>query len=68
MNFSSALNCYTVRYGTTGAQSQERETVYIFLPANIKRTKSHNLNVSCLVLQLSLHNPLKPGVKSRMEM
>ena len=31
-------------------------------------TKSKNFNVSCLVLQLSLSNPLKPGVKSRMKM
>ena len=33
--------------------------------SNIWRTKSLNLNVSHLVLQLSLFNPLKPGVKSR---
>ena len=31
-------------------------------------TKSQNLNVFCLVWQLSLHNPLKPRVKSRMKM
>ena len=31
--------------------------------SNISRTKSHNLNVYCLILQLSLPNPLKPGVK-----
>ena len=30
---------------------------------NISRTKSQNFNVSRLVLQLSLANPLKPGVK-----
>ena len=35
---------------------------------NISRTKSPNLNVSRLVLQLSLPNPMKPGVKSRMKM
>ena len=34
----------------------------------ISRTKSQNLNVSRLVLQFSLHNQLKPGVKSRMKM
>ena len=33
-----------------------------------KGTKSQNSNVSRLVLQLSLLNPLKPGVKSRMKM
>ena len=31
------------------------------------RTKSQNLNVSRLVLQLSLPNSLEPGVKSRMK-
>ena len=36
--------------------------------SNISSTKSQNLNVSHLVLQLSLPNPLKPGVKSRMKM
>ena len=36
--------------------------------SNIKRTKSPNLDVSRLVLQLSLPNPMKPGVKSRMKM
>ena len=36
--------------------------------SNIRRTKSPNLNVSRLVLQLSLSNPMKPGVKSRMKM
>ena len=34
----------------------------------IMHTKSQNLNVSRLVLQLSLPSPLKPGVKSRMKM
>ena len=36
--------------------------------SNISCTKSHNLNDSHLALQLSLPNPLKPGVKSRMKM
>ena len=36
--------------------------------SNITRTKSQTLNVSCLVLHLSFSNPLKPGIKSRMEM
>ena len=35
---------------------------------NVSRAKSQNLNASRLVLQLSLPNPLKPGVKSRMKM
>ena len=36
--------------------------------SNIRRTKSPNLNVPHLVLQLSLPNPMKPVVKSRMKM
>ena len=34
----------------------------------ISRTKPPNLTVSCLLLQWSLPNPLKPGVKLRMKM
>ena len=36
--------------------------------SNIRCTKSHNSNVSCLVLQLSLSNALKKCIKSRMKM
>ena len=36
--------------------------------SNISFTKSQNFNVSCLVLQLPLHNPSKPGVKSKTKM
>ena len=36
--------------------------------SSISRTKSQNLNISCLLLQWSLHDPLKPGVKLRMKM
>ena len=36
--------------------------------SNTRRTKSQNINDSRLVLQLSLPNPFKPGVKSRMKM
>ena len=35
---------------------------------NIRRTRSPNLNVTRLVLQLSLPNQLKPGFKSIMKM
>ena len=41
---------------------------YEKLTVNISRTKAQKLNDSRLVLQLSLPNPLKPGVKSRMKM
>ena len=36
--------------------------------SDISCTKSQNLYVSCLVLQLFLPNPLKPGVKLTMKM
>ena len=36
--------------------------------SNIRRSKSQNLNVSRLGLQLSLRNILKPNVKWRMKM
>ena len=36
--------------------------------SSISRTKSPSLNVSCILVQLSLQNPLKPVVKLRMKM
>ena len=36
--------------------------------SNLSRTKSQSLNVSCILLQLSSLNPLKPGIKLRMKM
>ena len=36
--------------------------------SNIRRTKSQNLSVSRPVLQLFLHNLLKPCIKSKMKM
>ena len=36
--------------------------------SNVSRSKSQNVNVSCLVMQLSLRNLLKPCVKSRKKM
>ena len=36
--------------------------------SNISHTKPQNLKVSRLVLQLSLPNPVKPGVKSILKM
>ena len=35
--------------------------------SNISYTKSENSNHSLLVLQLTLLNPLKPGIRSRMK-
>ena len=46
-------------------------TAYVYIyhqSSNKSRPKFQNLNVSRLVLQLSLPNPMKPGVKSRMKM
>ena len=36
--------------------------------SSISRTKSQNINVSCILLQLPSLNPLKPGIKLRMKM
>ena len=36
--------------------------------SNIRCTYYQNLNVYCLILQLCLPNPFKPGIKSRMKM
>ena len=35
---------------------------------SISRTKYQSLNVSCIALQLSAINLLKPGIKLRMKM
>ena len=47
-------------------QCHNNETYRQF--SSIKRTKSQNLNVSRLALQLHLSHPLKHGVKSRIKM
>ena len=44
-----------------------RNTIYRKI-SNIRCAKSPNLNVSRPVLQLSLPDPMKPGVESRMKM
>ena len=55
-----------VRSNPQGASSTNRDYRKI---SNIRCTKSPNLNVSLLVLQLSLPNPMKlGGVNSRMKM
>ena len=36
--------------------------------SSISRTKSQSLNVSCILLQLSSLNLLRPGIKLRMKM
>ena len=44
------------------------DEMYYRKTSSISRTKYQNLNVSCILLQLSSLNPLKPGVKLRMKM
>ena len=55
-------NVWKLLCGTFGNQDRK-----YCQATNIKCTKSENLNVSRLILQLSLPIPLKPGVKSRMK-
>ena len=52
----------------SGWASQRASNVKYHQISNMRYTKSPNLNVSHLVLQLSLCNILKSGVKSRMKM
>ena len=66
---ASMTSCRTIRqlpssyrFGHSVIKTNYRKT------SSINRTKSQNLNVSCLLLQWSLPNPLKPGVKMRMKM
>ena len=57
-----------------GSQASTREQFYSECPSyyrktsGISRAKSPSLNVSCILLQLSSLNPLKPCVKLRMKM
>ena len=55
LNKSQNLHCHSV-------YSTYRKT------SSISRTKSKNLNVSCIPLQLSSLKSLKPGVELRMKM
>ena len=51
----------------SGAEARLFQEKYCQI-SNISHTKSQNFNVFRLVLQLSLYNLVKPGVKSRMKM
>ena len=53
---------YTQQGHVKHGESHYRKT------SSISRTKSQNLNASCIVLRLSSLNPLKPGVKLRTKM
>ena len=61
-------NSYMTQYGANEVIDTDTKYKEIRKTSSISRTKSPNLNVSCLALQLSLPNPLKPGVKLRMKM
>ena len=61
--------CITLRMCSNNVNGIITPTVPTYRQvSNIKRTQSKNINVSRLVLQLSLPNLLKPGVKLRMTM
>ena len=63
------LKRYTVTQGRRiGFLLRILEKIYCRQSSNIMRAKSHNLNVSRIVLRLSLPNPLETAVKSRMKM
>ena len=49
-------------------QENQSHAFFINKISNVRHNKSPNLNVSRFVVQLSLPNPMKPGVKSRMKM
>ena len=57
----------SISRGAAGNRNRASHKIYSQI-SNISGTKSQNLNVSRLVLWLSLPNPLKPGVKLRMKM
>ena len=64
------LRCHTeifVKCWLCGVGWEQPHTYGYRQTSNMSHTKSQNLNVSSLALQLSLPNPLKPIVKSRMK-
>ena len=60
-----------VTYKIASSAMSMQKWEMVLLPrktSSISRTKFQNLNVSCILLQLSLLNSLKPGVKLQMKM
>ena len=57
-----------VMKGGTGMLCNSLSLYHYYQFSNIRRIQSQNINVSRLVVQLTLPNPLKPDVKLRMEM
>ena len=58
----------TIRYANVHNIGMRFYVNYYRKTSSINRTKSRNLNVSCILLQLSSLNSLKLGVKLRMKM
>ena len=60
---------YNVREALAGPYKWRKSIIDIYRQvSNIRRTKSQHLIDSRTVLRLSLPNPLKPDVESRMRM
>ena len=53
-------DCTLLPYASVNVKNNDSITYLQF--SNISLTQSHNINVSGLILQLSLPNPLKPGI------
>ena len=77
MNRSLTLKSFSVLSASASGRDQidpklpgfDKEVICKYRKvSNIRPTKCQNLNDSHLVLQLSVPNPLKPGVKSRIKM
>ena len=61
-------NIFNIQENRNIIQSNDNVIMTYRKTSSISRTKSQSLNVSCIILQLSSLNPLKPGVKLRMKM
>ena len=67
VNWSPYIHIYNPSNFISQKSRWKRRWIYRQI-SNIRRTNSHKSNVSRLVLQLSVPNPLKPGIKLRMKM
>ena len=67
-SYDAMINGFVYRIPDEMAERQKQQWLSSPSTSNMMRTKSQNVYVPRLVLQLSLPNPLKPGVKSRMKM
>ena len=67
INFNPGMGMYTTYFHDNVWESINNFITYRQV-SNIRRTKSQHLKDYRNVLRLSLPNPLKPDVKSRMKM